>query len=51
MPVEALLWPAKEANWVQTVPGKGWLTYFRFYGPTEPFFDKSWALPDFEIIR
>jgi len=38
----------KEANWVQTVPGKGWFTYFRFYGPTEPFFDKSWALPDFE---
>jgi hypothetical protein len=41
----------KEANWVQTVPGKGWFTYFRFYGPTEPFFDKSWALPDFEKIE
>jgi hypothetical protein len=38
----------KEANWVQTVPGEGWFAYFRFYGPTEPFFDKSWALPDFE---
>jgi hypothetical protein len=37
-----------EANWVQTNPGKGWFTYFRFYGPTEAFFDKSWALPDFE---
>jgi hypothetical protein len=40
----------KETNWVQTVPGKGWFTYLRFYGPTEPFFDKSWALNDFEKI-
>jgi hypothetical protein len=40
----------KEANWVQTNPSKGWFTYFRFYAPTEPFFDKSWALPDFEKI-
>lgn len=40
----------KEANWVQTEPGKGWFAYFRFYGPTEPFFDKSWALPDFGKI-
>ena len=43
--------PGKEANWVQTVPGKGWFTYFRFYGPTEAFFDKSWALPDIEIVK
>jgi hypothetical protein len=40
----------KEANWVQTNPGKGWFAYFRFYGPTEAFFDKSWALPDVEKI-
>jgi hypothetical protein len=41
----------KESNWVQTEPGKGWFTYFRFYGPTEAFFDKSWALPDFDKIE
>jgi len=41
----------KEANWVQTVPGKGWFTYFRFYGPTEAFFDKTWSLPDFELVK
>jgi hypothetical protein len=41
----------KEANWVQTVPGEGWFAYFRFYGPTEPFFDKSWVLPDFEKMN
>jgi len=41
----------KAANWVQTNPGKGWFAYFRFYGPTERFFDKSWALPDFEKLN
>lgn len=40
-----------EANWVQTLPGKGWFSYFRFYGPTEAFFDKSWALTDFEEVK
>ena len=23
----------------------------RFYGPTEPFFDKTWKLPDFEKMQ
>jgi hypothetical protein len=41
----------KEANWIQTSPGKGWFGYFRFYAPTEPFFDKSWGLPDFEKLK
>lgn len=41
----------KEANWVQTVSGKGWFAYFRFYGPTEAFFDKSWALPDIQQVK
>ena len=41
----------QEANWVQTVPDKGWFAYFRFYGPTEPFFDKTWKLPDFEEVK
>lgn len=40
-----------ETNWVQTNAEKGWFAYFRFYGPTEPFFDKSWALPDLEKIK
>jgi hypothetical protein len=40
-----------EANWVQTNPGEGWFAYFRFYGPTEPFFDKSWGLPNFEKMN
>jgi hypothetical protein len=36
---------------VQTNPDKGWFAYFRFYGPTEAFFDKSWSLPDIEKIN
>jgi hypothetical protein len=41
----------KESNWIQTNPGKGWFAYFRFYGPTEPFFNKTWALTDFEEVK
>jgi len=25
--------------------------YLRLYAPTEPFFDKSWALPDIEKVK
>lgn len=32
----------KESNWIQTIPGKGWFTLFRLYGPLEPWFDKTW---------
>ncbi len=31
-----------ENNWIQTVPGKGWNTIFRLYGPLEPWFEKTW---------
>jgi hypothetical protein len=41
----------KESNWVQTVSGKGWFAYFRFYAPTEAFFDKTWVLPDIEPLK
>jgi hypothetical protein len=30
----------RQKNWIQTMPGKGWFTLFRFYGPLEPFFDQ-----------
>lgn len=40
-----------EQNWVQTNPGEGWFTYFRFYAPTEAFFDKSWTLGDIERVN
>ena len=39
-----------ESNWMKTVPPDGWFVYFRLYAPIEPWFDKSWSLPDFEPI-
>jgi hypothetical protein len=38
-------------NWIQTMPGKGWFTIFRFYGPLEPFFDKTWKPDDIVYIK
>ncbi|MCP4467903.1 MAG: DUF1254 domain-containing protein [Halieaceae bacterium] len=40
----------KNANWIQTVPGKGWWSIFRLYGPLEPWFDKTWRPGEFELI-
>ncbi len=40
----------KEMNWVQTVPGKGWFTILRLYGPLESWFDKSWRPGEIEEI-
>jgi hypothetical protein len=39
-----------EKNWIPTLPGKNWFAYFRFYNPTEAYFDRSWPLPDFEPV-
>jgi hypothetical protein len=39
------------ANWIKTTPGKGWFPYFRLYGPTKPYFDKTWRLPDIEVVH
>jgi hypothetical protein len=41
----------KENNWLQTVPGKGWSTIFRLYGPLEPWFDKSWRPGEPELVK
>jgi len=38
----------KDANWVQTIPGKGWNTLLRLYGPLEPWFDKTWRPGEIE---
>jgi len=40
-----------ESNWIQTLPGKGWFTYCRFYGPTKAYFDRLWMLPDIEPVN
>ncbi|WP_395396206.1 DUF1254 domain-containing protein (plasmid) [Novosphingobium sp. BL-8A] len=36
----------QERNWIETLPDRGWFPIFRFYSPLEPFFDKTWKLPD-----
>ena len=38
----------KEANWIQTVPGKGWFTILRLYGPLQSWFDGSWRPSEIE---
>jgi hypothetical protein len=41
----------QETNWVQTMPGKGWNTLLRLYGPLEPWFNKTWKPGDFELVN
>ncbi|MCR9115748.1 MAG: DUF1254 domain-containing protein [bacterium] len=38
-------------NWIQSVPGKGWHTIFRLYGPLQPFYDKDWKPSDPEVVE
>ncbi|CAH2602545.1 conserved exported protein of unknown function [Rhodovastum atsumiense] len=40
----------RQANWVQTVPGQGWNTILRLYGPLEPWFDQSWRPGEIEPL-
>ncbi|WP_424929343.1 DUF1254 domain-containing protein [Amaricoccus tamworthensis] len=40
-----------ESNWLQTVPGKGWNTIMRLYGPLEPWFDGSWRPGEIEPVE
>ena len=42
--------PGQEKNWIETRPDRGWFPIFRFYSPTEPYFDKTWKLPDIEEV-
>jgi hypothetical protein len=43
--------PKEKGNWIQTVPGKGWFPIFRFYSPTEAYFDKTWKLEDIVAVE
>jgi hypothetical protein len=40
-----------EGNWIQTMPGKGFMVLLRLYGPLEPWFDKTWKPGDFELVK
>jgi hypothetical protein len=40
-----------EANWIETVPGKGFYPMMRFYSPKEGLYDGTWKLPDIELKK
>jgi hypothetical protein len=40
----------REANWVQTIAGKGWYAGLRLYGPLEPWFDGTWRPGEIEVL-
>lgn len=40
-----------ESNSMKTVDKDGWFVYFRLYAPLQPFFDKTFQLPDFEVVN
>ena len=38
-------------NWVKTNEGDGFFLAFRFYSPTEAYYDKIWQLPMIELVE
>ena len=42
--------PTGQRNWIRTIPGKGWFSLLRLYGPLEAWFDQTWRPGDFEPI-
>lgn len=40
----------KEANWLQTLPEKGWFAILRLYNPLQSFFGKSWRPSEIEPV-
>ena len=41
----------QESNWIYTQAGKKWFPWFRLYGPEKAVFDKSFRLPDVELVK
>jgi hypothetical protein len=40
-----------EANWIETLPAKGFYPMMRFYSPKAGLFDGTWKLPDVEPMK
>ena len=40
-----------EANWIQTIPGKGFNPMLRLYSPLESWFDKTWRPGEVELVK
>jgi len=41
----------KQANWLNTIPGKGYFVILRLYGPTEAAINKSWKPGEIEKVK
>ena len=41
----------KEANWIQTIPDKGWFCVLRMYSPTEEWYDFKWLPGEIELVK
>jgi hypothetical protein len=39
-----------ESNYMKTVGTDGWFVIFRLYAPLQAYFDKTFVLPDFEVV-
>jgi len=39
---------AGTSNWIRTIPGKGWFTILRLYGPVDGYFDHTWKPTDID---
>jgi len=50
-PLGAKAPPGKQANWLATVPGRGYFVILRLYGPTEAALDNSWKPSDVEKMQ
>jgi hypothetical protein len=40
-----------EANWIQTIPDKGFNPMLRLYSPLEPWFNKTWRPGEVELVK
>ena len=44
-------WPGEGKNSLATIPGKGWFTILRLYGPKKAFFDQTWKPDDVVKVK
>jgi hypothetical protein len=42
--------PGTDKNYIATIPGKGWFTLLRLYGPKKAFFDQTWKPDDIKNV-
>jgi hypothetical protein len=42
--------PDGAGNWLATVPGRGFFTILRLYGPDQPYFDETWKPDDLKKL-